>query len=58
MSDVPVRGQAVHGPIVTASKLTPRVDVVQVMPRPTAVAMASAINDMKISRTGLPSLYR
>ena len=43
MSEVPVRGQAVHGPMVTASKLRPRVDVVHVAPKPTAVAIASAM---------------
>jgi hypothetical protein len=51
MPFVPVFGQAVQEPMVTAPKAVPRVSVSQVMPSPTAAATAKAKRDPKISRT-------
>src|SRR3984893_2342347 len=38
MSELPVRGQAVHAPMCTAPNAVPRVSANQVAPRPIAVA--------------------
>src|ERR1700731_1088816 len=50
-SAVPVLGRAVQAPIVSVPRSVPRVAVIQVAPRPTTVARASASKVMKISRT-------
>ena len=44
-------GRAVQAPIVSVPRSVPRVAVIQVAPRPTAVASISASKVMKISRT-------
>ena len=44
-------GRAVQAPMVSVPRSVPRVAVIQVAPRPTAVAMTSASKVMRISRT-------
>src|SRR5712692_7515158 len=51
MSALPVRGQAVQAPIVTAPKAVPRVSANHVAPRPRQAATRKARNDPNRRRT-------
>src|SRR5205085_409265 len=53
--DVPVFGRAVQAPIVIAPNVVPRVDVIQVAPRPIPLASNNTMVEMKISLTSQPS---
>jgi len=51
MSTEPFFGRAVHAPIVSAPKATPRVSVSQVAPSPIAAAKTNVRREAKNSRT-------
>src|SRR5262245_10094299 len=54
MSEVPVLGQAVQAPMVTAPKAVPRVTASHVPPSPIRAATASANSDPNSNRTDHP----